>query len=105
MEKLTTIDLIAESPEAHGVYETPETTARTVIAEVRSITMAEFYRAKSAGITPELVFVLADYTEYGGEKLIQFEGEPFHVVRTYIAGQTIEIYAERADDNASNQRP
>lgn len=102
MERMTTIDLIAENPQAHGVYEQFAAAPRTVMAEVRSITMREFYTAKAAGITPEIVFVLADYAEYGGEKLIDYNDQRYRVVRTYVTGQTIEIYAEREEVNGDN---
>ena len=93
------ITLVAEDPEAHGVFEEYEADSRDVFAEIRSVGYSEFYAAKSAGIEPSIVFVLADYMEYDGEKIVLFNDEQYRVVRTYTNGQTIELTCERATND------
>lgn len=100
MIRATTIDLINEAPEAHGVFDAPTETVTTVFAEIRSVTRREFYEAKSAGINPELVFMLTDYADYNGQKVFLFNGERWRVIRTYANGQTLEITAGRATNDA-----
>ena len=40
--------------------------------------------------------MLADYLDYDGEVLIQYNDELYRVVRTYRTGQELELTAERA---------
>ena len=100
MIKATTIDLINETPEAHGVFDAATETTTTVFAEVRSVSRREFYEAKNADINPELVFVLTDYADYAGQKVFLYEGKRWRVIRTYCKGQTLEITAGRATNDA-----
>lgn len=100
MIRATTINLLRESPEAHGVFDAPTETAVTVFAEIRSVSRSEYYQAESANIHPELVFRLADYTDYNGEKVFVYNGERWRVIRTYTNGQTLEITAGRATNDA-----
>jgi len=100
MVRATTIDLINENPEAHGVFSTITETTTTVFAEIRSVSRSEFYQAMSAGIEPELVFRLTDYADYGGQKVFTFNGERWRVIRTYSDGQSIELTARRATNDA-----
>lgn len=101
MIKQDVLYLISETPSTHGVFETSSYAERMVFCAVRSVTSAEFWRAHEKGITPEYVFVLADYTEYNGEKLIVYNGNAYAVIRTYVNKQAIEIYVERANINAT----
>lgn len=94
MIRAEVIQLVAEDPGAHGVFDSVTETARTVFAEIRSVGYSEFYAAKSAGIEPSIVFVLADYAEYDGEKIVLFDGKRYRVVRTYTNAQTIELTCE-----------
>lgn len=100
MVRATTIDLINENPQAHGVFDGPEETVTTVFAEIRSVSRNEYYQAMSAGIAPELVFMLTDYADYNGQKVFLYEGERWRVIRTYTNGQTLEITAGRATNDA-----
>lgn len=98
MVKATEITFLAETP--HGVFEAHTPIERTVPAEVKSVGMKEFYLAKDADIQPELVFTLADYIDYQGEKMFRFDGILYDVVRTYMKGQSIDITAKRREVNA-----
>lgn len=98
MVKATEITFIGEPP--HGVFDTFQHTERTVMAEVKSVGMKEFYMALNDGIQPELVFTLTDYIDYQGEKIFEFDGRIYDVVRTYIRGQTIDITAKLREVNS-----
>lgn len=92
--------LVSENPDRHGVFDTPERTERMVYCQIRSISSAEFWRAHEAGIMPEIQFVLSDYMDYDGEKIVRYgEGENaryYSVIRTYVNGREIEITCEEA---------
>ena len=100
MVRATTIELVNESPEAHGVFDTITETVSTVFAEIRSVSRSEYYQAASADIHPELVFRLSDYADYSGQKVFTYNGERWRVIRTYTNGQTLEITAGRATNDA-----
>lgn len=99
MIRAEVISLVAENPSAHGVFDSVQETARDVFAEIRSVGYNEFYAAKNAGIEPSIVFVLADYDEYEGEKVVLFNSKRYRVVRTYTNGQTIELTCEVATND------
>lgn len=79
-------------------------TERQVFADLRSIGQTEFYQAQAVGLRPEVKFVLADYLEYQNEKIIRYqafnseEEEEFSVIRTYRAGNELEIVCRRGID-------
>lgn len=64
---------------------------REVFAKQQSIGMREFYEAAATEYSPEIKFILADYLEYNGETFAQYEGTLYRIMRTYRAGQTIEL--------------
>ncbi|MDY6307443.1 MAG: phage head closure protein [Oribacterium sp.] len=72
---------------------------REVFAEIQSVTRAEFYQAAQADIRPTIVFVLEDYYDYEGEKLVKYQPynsdaeKEYRVIRTYRDGQRLEISA------------
>lgn len=74
-------------------------TEREVFAEIQSVTRAEFYQAAQADIRPTIVFVLEDYYDYEGEKLVKYQPynsdteKDYRVIRTYRDGQRLEISA------------
>ena len=92
--------LISESPQPRGIYEAETKTERMVYCRLRSVSSADYWRARSVGLAPETVFVLSDFNEYRGEKLIRYgEGEDaklYEVMRTYVNGQEIEITVQAA---------
>lgn len=99
MIRAVSIKLIGETP--HGVFETITPTETEVMAEIRSVTMKEFYLAANDGIQPEAVFRLTDEADYHGEKLIEYDGVQYDVIRTYIGkGQTIDITVKRKEINS-----
>lgn len=64
---------------------------REVFAKQQSIGMREFYEAAATEYSPEIKFILADYLEYNGETFAKYEGTLYRIMRTYRAGQTIEL--------------
>ncbi len=92
--------LIGENPAAHGVFDPPTETKRKVFCGVRSVTYSEYYRALENNIHPTLIFVLEDYAEYKGEKICEYEGKRYAVIRTYCDGQRIELTVEEATVDA-----
>ena len=67
------------------------TNRRKVFCAIRSIGHSEFYEAYATDLRPELKFVLADYFEYSGETLLEYDGEIYRVIRTYRTGQELEL--------------
>lgn len=48
----------------------------------RGVYNAEFYNAAQAGLHPSITFVLANKADYNGEKLIEWNGVYYNVIRT-----------------------
>jgi hypothetical protein len=69
---------------------------REVLCGVRSIGMKEFYTASSTDFRPELKLILADYLDYEGETLADYDGQRYRILRTYRAGQELELTLSRA---------
>lgn len=90
------ITLIAEDPEAHGVFEEYTPAQREVQCIVKSVGRSEMYQALSAGLMPEYIFTLAHDFEYQGEKLLEYKNKRYRVIRTYATeADGIDITAER----------
>lgn len=69
---------------------------REVLCGVHSIGMREFYAASTTDFHPELKLILADYLDYNGETLADFEGQRYRILKTYRNGQQLELTLERA---------
>lgn len=76
-------------------YGTSET-KRQVYCGFRSIGMQEFYQANASDFHPELKLVLADYLDYENEKLVDYDGQRYRVVRTFRSGRELEIVLAKA---------
>ena len=94
MVKASALVLISEE-QPHGVFESHTETRREVFCTIRSVGMREAYEAMSAGLDPEIVFVLSDYAEYKGEKKCEWNGNPYKIVRVYSRNEQVELTAER----------
>jgi hypothetical protein len=70
--------------------------SRDVFCRVDSIGMREFYEANARDFYPEVKFVLTDYLDYNGEQLVAHNSQLYRVLRTYRAGQELEIVVVRA---------
>lgn len=100
MIKATTITLIAENPAAHGVFDAPAETESVVFAEVMSASQNEFYKALANGLEPELVFMLTDYGDYDGQKVLEYNGSRMRVIRTYFVDEALYIVAGKVTADA-----
>lgn len=96
MRRSSVLKLIAEDPGAHGVFEQHTETKRTVYCDVYSVSRDEYFRALNNNMRPSYVFRLADYAEYKGEKVCEFEGVRYAIVRTYEDNGAIELTVEEA---------
>ena len=100
MIRATTIQLLRESPAAHGIFDAPIESPEEVFAEVMTASQNEYYKALSNGLEVELVFRLTDYADYHGEKVLLYGGNRFRVIRTYIENEAIYIVTGRATTDA-----
>ena len=99
MVRADVIALVGETPGAHGVFDPPTEVKNEVPCTVRSVGYNEFYAARSAGIEPSVVFVLALAEDYAGEKIVEWNGSRYRVVRTWMQGDGIEITCEPATND------
>ena len=77
-------------------YTVAEENRRDVFCRLASIGQTEFYQAQATDLRPELKFILKDHLDYAGEYLCIFSDEWYRVLRTYRAGQELEIVVQRA---------
>ncbi|MED4783445.1 phage head closure protein [Brevibacillus choshinensis] len=71
----------------------------TILCDLKSVSRSEFYNAAATGLRPELVFVIHKY-EYNGERLVEFDGKRYNVLRTYATGiEELELMCERVAAN------
>lgn len=69
---------------------------REVFCSFSSIGMREFYAASTTDFHPELKLTLADYLDYEGETLADYNGKRYRILRTYRKGQELELTLESA---------
>lgn len=63
------------------------TTERMVYVQPRSVYQSEFYNAAQLGLKPSLSLHLTNRADYSGEKLLEFEGREYIVIRADWTGQ------------------
>lgn len=66
------------------------------LATLRSIGQSEFYQAAATDYRPEMKFILSDYYDYDGEVYLLWRGELYRIIRTYRAGQEMELTVGKA---------
>lgn len=71
--------------------EVQSVTSTDVFVQPRGVYNAEFYNAAQAGLHPSITFVLTNRADYNGEKLIEWEGKDFNIIRTDWNGQRDSI--------------
>ena len=104
MIRARTAILIGETPQAHGIFDAPAETQRKVFCTVKSVGQTEVYQANAAGLNPELKLILAHAFDYHGEKLIDYAGERWSIVRTYVnEADGIELTIQRTAGNAARE--
>ncbi|GIP38310.1 hypothetical protein J31TS4_15900 [Paenibacillus sp. J31TS4] len=73
----------------------PALSKTDILCGLKSVGRNEFYSAATAGLRPELIFVIHAY-EYDGQRLVEFDDVRYRVVRTYGEGtEEIELTCER----------
>ena len=82
MRMLTSCELIAFSPDAHGVWDTPAERKRTVKAQEMSLTQAEAFQAGGEGLSPEAKLLIPYDRDYRGERELNYNGERWKVIRS-----------------------
>jgi len=99
MVRADVIELVSESPEAHGVFAPRTETTQKTYCTIRSVGMREYYEAKGAGIEPEIVFHIADSDDYSNEKIVLWNDVRYRVVRTSLYGDGVDLTCERATND------
>ena len=101
MVRADVVTLIGERPGAHGVFDDPQLILRQVYCEVKSIGQNEAYQARATGLNPEYRLRLSHSFEYKGEKLLDFRGRRYEIIRTYMdESDGIELTIQRVEGNA-----
>lgn len=79
------IKLIGETITERDEYGNPVTskTEREVMCRMSGISRDEFYAAAVAGMHPEWTVRLSDFRDYQGERLAEYNGQTYEVIRTY----------------------
>lgn len=70
-------------------------TRREVFCRQNSIGQKEFYQAHAVGLQPEIKLVLADYLDYNGERMVEYDGQLYSILRTYRTGLELELVCYR----------
>lgn len=85
--------LKAYGPPTYDAYgnETPNITETEVFVQPRGVFHTEFYNAAQAGLQPSVTFVIANKEDYNGEKLLEWEGQEYNVIRVDWAAQRDSI--------------
>ena len=94
MNEILTLISVVNGVDEYGDPTTMET-PREVFCRLASIGQKEFYQAQAVGLQPELKFVLADYLDYSGETLVEYDGQRYRVLRTYRDGLELELVVYR----------
>lgn len=58
-----------------------ERTSRMVFVQPKSVYNSEFYNASVLGLHPSITLTLSNRADYEGEKLVEFEGKMYSVIR------------------------
>ena len=61
--------------------ETRELIETTVYVQPRGVYQSEYYNAAQAGLKPSITLYLANKADYSGEKLLDYEGKEYDVIR------------------------
>lgn len=61
--------------------EIPSITETKVYVQPRGVYASEFYNAAQLGMKPSITFEMANRADYDGQKIIEFEGKDYDVIR------------------------
>ena len=95
--------LIMEKTEGRDKYGNPVTEeVRTqVFVQPRGVYNSEFYNAAQLGLHPNLSLYLTNRIDYNGEKIVEYEGKRYSVIRTDWSAQRdgISLICEERVEN------
>lgn len=76
-----------------------DTTGREIFAEQSGVGRSEFYKAAAAGMPPAVVFTVSE-ADYQEERLIDFDGKVYKVIRSYpVPNRKIELVCQGVEPN------
>lgn len=52
-----------------------------VFVLTRGVYQSEFYSAAQLGLTPSIVLIISNRMDYAGQKIVEFHGEDYDVIR------------------------
>lgn len=90
------IYLITEDPAAHGIFDKPTEKQTMCYCRVNSVSRNEYYKALNNDLRPEYVFVLSEYADYDGQKIILYKNKRYRVIRSYVSEHSVELTVEEA---------
>lgn len=95
----TTIKLISPASryqDTEGVWRTSLPVEREILAQVGSVSRAEFFSGGQTGLRPEFMFTVFA-GEYQDEAICEYNGKRYAIYRTYYVPGTdyLELYAQR----------
>lgn len=97
---VATLVKVEKAVDSEG-YKTETAARREIFVNKKSATRSEFYAAKQAGDKIALVLEVRG-ADYEGETLVEFDGKPYEVVRSYTrAGETVELNCKEAPEDAT----
>lgn len=67
--------------------EIPTITETTVFVQPRGVYSSEFYNAAQLGLKPSITLFLANRMDYSGQKVIEYEGQDYDVIRVDWSAQ------------------
>ena len=75
MRKLTSVELITFSPDAHEAGTPVQETKRRVKVQEMDLTQADIYQAGGEGLSPDAKLLIPYDKDYKGERELIWEGE------------------------------
>ena len=81
--------------------ETTEVAETTVFVQPRGVYASEFYNAAQLGLKPSITLFMANRADYDGQKVLEYEGRTYSVVRVDWTAQRdgISLICEERVDN------
>ena len=104
MIKHTSVVLISEDPNAHGVFDAHTDTERTVRCTEKSTRQYRTTQASATGIMPDVRLTFERESTYHGEKTARYGGELFEVI-DFLPFEKVsggELLLRRTAGNADN---
>lgn len=67
--------------------EIPTITETTVFVQPRGVYSSEFYNAAQLGLKPSVTLFIANRADYSGQKVVEYEGRDYDVIRVDWSAQ------------------